>query len=224
MITTVGMVYNDLTHTYKILVCGRREDDGMITEVYDSAIGQWAPGGLPSAARKYGGDTMAWLNGIFYCLTFPYTTLSLIAYDLVNADWHEVPVPMPIPIMSPSVVECNGKLLLVGGMDEPEFVIQIWELDFQRVEWVEVERMPSQICKDFESKMIPSKPFSCCCTGDMLFFTLPNNSAYMPALVFDVRKRIWIWWPASGFPPHLPRVNAGRSCGMSFEPRLHARV
>ena len=149
----------------------------------------------------------------------------------------QVPVTMPSPIMSPSVVVCDGRLLLVGAMEdddegsgsEPEyeraaFAIQIWELDFDRFIWIPLERMPGPVCRDFEAKMMPSKPLSCFGTGDQLFFTIPCSSAYLPALVYDLNRRTWTWWPASGFPPHLPDVNIGRSCGISFEPRLHARV
>ncbi|KAG0627967.1 hypothetical protein M758_2G240400 [Ceratodon purpureus] len=226
MITTVGMVYNDTTNSYKILVCGRLEDHSMITEVYDSATGRWAPGGIPSAAKKYGGDTLVWRDGIFYCLTFPFSTLSLIAYDLNQGTWHEVPVTMPSPIMSPSVVVCNSSLLLVGGVEEQdgEFSIQIWELEFQTLVWEEVETMPALLCREFESRMVPSKPFSCFGTGEFLFLTIPSNTAYLPALVYDLKLKTWSWWPSQGFPPQLPEINIGRSSGFSFEPRLHALV
>lgn len=226
MITTVGMLYDDRTHAYKILVCGRLEDHSMITEVYDSATAAWAPGGIPSAAKKYGGDTLVWRDGLFYCLTFPFSNLSLIAYDLTLASWHEVPVAMPSPIMSPSVVVCNGRLLLVGGVEDPDgvFGIQIWELADSALVWEELERMPPLLCREFESKMVPSRPLSCFGTREFLFLTIPSSRVYLPALVYDLDMRTWSWWPSAGFPPEQPEINSGRSSGISFEPRLHARV
>lgn len=224
MITTVGMVYSDESHSYKILVCGRLEDHSMITEVYDSATGGWARGGVPAAAKKYGGDTLVWRDGIFYCLTFPFSTLSLIAYNLPQSAWHEVPVTMPSPIMSPCVVVCTGHLLLVGGVEDPDglFSIQIWELESGV--WEEVEQMPAALCREFERRMVPSKPLSCFGTGEFLFLTIPSNSAYLPGLVYNLQLKTWSWWPSQGFPPQLPEINIGRSSGISFEPRLHARV
>jgi hypothetical protein len=224
MITTVGMVYSDETHSYRILVCGRLEDHSMITEVYDSATGGWARGGVPAAAKKYGGDTLVWRDGIFYCLTFPFSTLSLIAYNLPQSAWHEVPVTMPSHIMSPCVVVCTGHLLLVGGVEDPDglFSIQIWELESGV--WEDVEKMPAALCREFERRMVPSKPLSCFGTGEFLFLTIPSNSAYLPGLVYNLKLKTWSWWPSQGFPAQLPEINIGRSSGISFEPRLHARV
>lgn len=220
MISTVGMVYEDATQTFKVLVCGRLEDHNMITEVYDSKTNVWTLGGTPSPSRKYGGDTSLWCDGIFYCLTFPFSTLCLLAYDLREGTWLEVPVRMPAPIMSPSLVECKGKLLLVGGLEEQAtFAIQIWELDPKQREWIELERMPSQMCKDFGTKMVPSRPLCCCGTGDLIFFTI---SSYLPALKYDLAQRKWDWF--SDIPAELPEVNIGQSCGISFEPRLNAFV
>jgi F-box interacting protein len=223
MISTVGMVYDTANRTFKVLVCGRLEDHSMITEVYDSNDNTWALGGSPSPTRKYGGDTSLWCDGIFYCLTFPFSKLCLLAYDLQEGVWNELPVSMPAPIMSPSLVESNGRLLLIGGLEEQEaFAIQIWELNFDANEWMELERMPAQMCKDFGAKMVPSKPLSSFGTGDLIFFTIPSSRDYKPALMYDLTNRKWDWWPSSAFPPELPAVNIGQSSGMSFQPCLTA--
>ncbi|CAK9199185.1 unnamed protein product [Sphagnum troendelagicum] len=228
MISTVGMVYEEAATpaSFKVLVCGRREDHGMITEVYDSKTNLWTVGSTPTpAARKYGGDASLWCDGVFYCLTFPFSTLCLLAYDLQQGSWHELPVRMPAPIMSPSLVECKGRLMLVGGIEEQMvFKIQIWELDSKKWEWIELERMPPQLCKDFGTNMLPSKPLSCFGTGDLIFFTVPSSRNYMPALMYDIIHCTWDWWPSSDFPAELPQVNIGQSCGISFEPRLNAYV
>lgn len=226
LIITVGMVYFDDTQTFKVFVCGRREDDNLITEVYDSVEDSWTPGGLPAASRKYGGDTLVWRDGVFYCLTFPYSTLNLIAYDLAKGIWFDVPVYMPSAIMSPNVVACHDKLLLIYAMEAEEghFVIRVSELDFDIYEWVEVERMPPQMCREFENLMVQTKPLCCFSTGDLIFFTISSNTTYYPGAVFDLKNRVWTWWPSAGFPPHLPEVNMGRTIGLSFEPRLHALV
>ncbi len=225
MISTVGMVYEEAARTFKILVCGRLEDHSMITEVYDSKTNSWTMGGTPSPARKYGGDASLWCDGIFYCLTFPFSTLCLLAYDLRQGAWHEVPVRMPAPIMSPSLVECKGRLMLVGGLEEQMvFAIQIWELDSIKWEWIELERMPAELCKDFGTNMVPSKPLSCFATGDLIFFTIPSSTNYMPSLMYDITHHTWDWWPSSDFPAELPEVNIGQSQGISFEPRLDAYV
>jgi hypothetical protein len=205
----------------------RKMDIGsLLAEVYDSKTNSWTVGSTPTpAARKYGGDASLWCDGIFYCLTFPFSTLCLLAYDLQQGSWHELPVRMPAPIMSPSLVECKGRLMLVGGIEEQMvFRIQIWELDSKKWEWIELERMPPQLCKDFGTNMLPSKPLSCFGTGDLIFFTVPSSSNYLPALMYDIIHCTWDWWPSSDFPAELPEVNIGQSCGISFEPRLNAYV
>lgn len=223
MISTVGMVYDDATASFNVLVCGRLENHSKVTEVYDSKTDAWTLSRTPFPARKYGGDTSLWCDGIFYCLTYPFSTLCLLSYDLHQGTWREVPVCMPSPIMSPSLVESRGKLLLIGGLEEQEvFSIQIWKLDHVKKEWEDVERMPAQLCKEFETRMVASKPLSCFGTGDSIFFTIPAFD-YMPSLVFDLKHRTWDWWPATDFPPQLP-ANIGQSCGISFEPRLNAYV
>jgi F-box interacting protein len=236
MISTVGMVYEEeaaattppaaASSSFKVLVCGRLEDHSMITEVYDSITNSWTIGGNPSPARKHGGHASLWCDGIFYCLTFPFSTLCLLAYNLRQGAWYEVPVRMPAPIMSPSLVECKGRLMLVGGLEEEHsvFVIQIWELDSSEHKWVELERMPSQLCKDFVTNMVPSKPLSCFATGDFIFLMIPSSNNYMPALMFNLTHRTWDWWPTSDFPTELPELNIGQSSGISFEPRLDASV
>ncbi|XP_024386728.1 F-box/kelch-repeat protein At5g15710 [Physcomitrium patens] len=224
MISTVGMAYDDATATFTVLVCGRLEDHIMITEVYDSKSDVWTLSGTPFSARKYGGDISLWCDGIFYCLTYPFSTLCLLSYDLSQGTWCEVPIRMPSPIMSPALVESRGTLLLVGGLEEQElFGIQIWKLDTVKQEWQELERMPLQLCKEFEAKMVPSKPLSCFGTGDSIFLSIPTND-YMPALMYDLQRRTWNWWPVSDFPATLPALNIGQSSGISFEPRLNAHV
>jgi F-box interacting protein len=221
MISTVGMVYDNATATFNVLVCGRLENHSMITEVYDSKTDQWTLSGTPFR-WKYGGDTSLWCDGIFYCLTYPFSTLCLLSYDIKRGTWQEVPVRMPSLIMSPSLVESRGQLLLIGGLEEQEvFSIRIWKLDNGKKDWQEVEKMPSELCQEFEAKMVASKPLTCFGTGDFVFFTIPA-SGYMPALMFDLKSRKWDWWPATDFPPQLPD-NIGQ-CGISFLPRLNAYV
>lgn len=224
-IHVVGMACERAAKSYKILVAGLFFDDAqngrLATEIYDSVTNAWSIGGTPwpimAAAWKLGAGYAVWCGGHFYCITF--SPFGVIAYDLEKNLWNEVHVRMPPCIVSPSLVECHGRLMMVGGCEEGTFLgIRIWELERAKMVWTEVERMPRKLRREFVEMLRPSRHFFCFGNGNLICLTISESS---PAMLYDLEERSWHWLPNC---PRLPDINNWQLRGISFEPRLDAYV
>lgn len=224
-IYTVGMCYDMSKRAYKIMVAGFFDDASsgrLATELYDSSTNIWTVGGTPwpsmsEAWRLCAGYTL-WANGLFFCLTF--SPWGLVSYSLEHGSWSRVPVQMPPEIVSPSLAECWGSLIMVGMFEEPgdTFSIRVWQLDFAKKVWNLVEKMPERLCREFISLLLPSRHFFSFGSGHMLLLVISEVS---PALLFDLTDKSWSWIPNS---PHLPDNDNWQLRGISFEPRLDTFV
>ncbi|KAG0559913.1 hypothetical protein M758_10G134000 [Ceratodon purpureus] len=220
-IHVVGMVSDRASKSFKILVAGLFFDEAhngrLATEIFCSTANAWTIGGKPwpimAAAWKLGAGYAVWSRGLFYCITF--SPFGVIAYDLEKNLWDEVHVRMPASIVSPSLVECHGRLLMVGGCEEGTFLgIRIWELERSKMVWVEIERMPRKMRREFVELLRPSRHFFGFGNGNLICLTISESS---PAIVFDLDDRSWQWLPGC---PRLPDINNWQLRGISFEPRL----
>ncbi|BBN03635.1 hypothetical protein MPTK1_2g25050 [Marchantia polymorpha subsp. ruderalis] len=222
-IHVVGMTTNPKTKSFRILVSGLFFDEGqngrLATEVYDSTSNSWIVGGTPwpimAAAWKLGAGYAIWCNGLFYCITF--SPFGVIAYDIERRVWSEVQVRMPASVVSPSLLECKGRLLMVGGSEDGVcFAIRIWRLEPERMAWEEIVRMPPGICKEFVEKLHPSRHFFSFGNAGIVCLTISEST---PALMYDFSQKSWQWLPDC---PWLPDINNWQLRGISFEPRLHS--
>ena len=224
-IHVVGMACDRVSTSYKILVAGLYFDDAhngrLATEIYDSTTNTWTIGGTPwpimAAAWKLGAGYAVWSQGLFYCITF--SPFGVITYNLEKHVWDEVRCKMPPCIVSPSLVECHGRLIMVGGCEEGNFLgIRIWELERSKMVWVEIERMPRKLRREFVDLLRPSRHFFCFGTSNLICLSISESS---PAMLYDLDDGSWQWLPNC---PRLPDINNWQLRGISFEPRLDAHV
>lgn len=204
---------------YKIMVSGEtglptmRSDPSayeLLTELYDSATNSWKMCGRPLPEAKFGSDPGVWCNDhLYYCITeLPY---GVVVFDLKTESWAELRVQMPPSISSPSLVECCGRLLMIGRLSNMDQIsvaalqtesnvprIIIWELDICRKEWVEIVRVPTEICKDFSVTLQFYAPFVCSGLGNHIYITTYRNPH---VLVHDVCRNTWHWLPSDPFFP-----------------------
>lgn len=104
-------------------------------------------------------------------------------------------------IVEPHLMEREGHLLIIGGVDNcwdrglhySKGPIRIWQLDVQEEKWVEVDRMPKPICKAFLQK-VNFEEFRCVGQGDLLYFT-GGGSSSIAVVVYNFQDGSWQWLP-----------------------------
>nr|ABR16978.1 unknown [Picea sitchensis] len=220
---------------YKIMVSGEsglptmRSDPysyELLTELYDSSTDSWKMCGRPLPEAKFGSDPGVWCNDhLYYCITeLPY---GVVVFDLKTESWVELRVQMPSSLSSPSLVECRGRLLMIGRLSNMDQIspaadqtesniprIIIWELDVRHKEWVEIVRVPTEICRDFSVPLEIYAPFVCSGLGNHIYITTHRNPN---VLVYDLWKNTWQWLPSD---PFFPRRRDFHLLGFALEPRL----
>lgn len=220
---------------YKIMVSGESGLPTMrsvpynyelLTEVYDSVTNSWKMCGKPLAEAKFGTDPGVWCdNHLYYCITeLPY---GIVVFDLETESWAELSVQMPSSLSSPSLVECHGRLLMIGRLSNMDQIspatdqtdsniprIIIWELDVPNKEWVEIVRVPTEICRDFSVTLQFYAPFVCSGLGNHVYITTHRNPH---VLVHDMCKNTWQWLPSD---PFFPMRRDYHLLGFALEPRL----
>jgi len=220
---------------YKIMVSGERGLPTMrsvpytyelLTEVYDSSTNSWKMCGRPLPEAKFGTDPGVWCNDhLYYCITeLPY---GVVVFDLETESWAELRVQMPSSLSSPSLVQCHGRLLMIGKLSNMDQIspaadqsdsniprIIIWELDIPSKEWVEIVRVPTEICRDFSVTLQFYAPFVCSGLGNHIYITTHRNPH---VLVHDLCKNTWQWLPSD---PFFPRRRDFHLLGFALEPRL----
>lgn len=225
LIHKATMMMDSSNNSYKIMVSG---ENGLptknpyiyelLTEVYDSLSNSWKMCGKPLPEAKFGSDPGVWCNNLFYCITeLPY---GVVIFDLKTESWSELAVQMPSSLSSPSLVECCSRLIMVGrALDQNETEdsirrIVIWELELGRKEWVEIGRVPIEICRVFSAHLKFYAPFVCSGLGNHLYITTHRNPN---VLVHDLCKNTWQWLPSD---PFFPKKRDFHLLGFPFEPRL----
>lgn len=115
----LGLVVDPPNRSYKVVVRSNLSpvyNHGAVlrTEVYDSATNLW----IRTSGLEDGITTgHAYCNGVLYFMTWETRSgvYGVYAYNLENGSWSKVHVPIPDFMTCPHVVECHGRLLMVGG-------------------------------------------------------------------------------------------------------------
>ncbi|KAJ7559378.1 hypothetical protein O6H91_04G082600 [Diphasiastrum complanatum] len=228
LIHKVSVISDPVDRSYKILVAG--EDSvpltsphvyKLFTEIFSSVSDSWKMAEDPLPEAKFGSDPGVWCGESFFCITeLPY---GVVGFDLRSSSWREVKATMPTCLASPSLVECKGKLVMVGrvcshGLKSETCSktesIRIWELQNAQTEWAELHRMPTNLCCEFLEMLSPHTPFICVGTENLICLTT-HLSPQM--LVFSTSTSTWRWLPRD---PLSPKYRYFHLLGFSFEPRL----
>ncbi|KAG6551023.1 hypothetical protein Mapa_007256 [Marchantia paleacea] len=186
----------------------------LTSEVYDSRTDSWKMTGcIPEDSDLDLGFPHC--NGSLYSVTYgPYGVLS---YNLKTGLWSKVQAAMPEGLMTPSVVECNGRLFLVGGVGLKPAIhsIKIWMLDESAENWEEVARMPPDTFDQFFDKS-SDRYFNSVGRGSFICLMIYES----PEVVrFDMELNTWTW-----LPKHRHHNGPGKRhwLGLFFNPRLSA--
>ncbi|CAN4083689.1 unnamed protein product [Withania somnifera] len=149
---------------------------------------------------------MVHVQGRFYCMNF--SPFSVLSYDIGTNNWSKIQAPLRRFLRSPSLVEGNGKLVLVAAVEKSKLNVprslRLWALQDCGTMWVEIERMPQQLYVQF-SELENGQGFNCVGHGEYVVIMIKNDSD--KALLFDFCKKRWLWIPPYGF-GYDPRLAA----------------
>lgn len=206
------VVYPERNSEYEILVVSTV--DGISSQVYDSRSDSWKICGSFDGRFAMLGNA-AHLDGFLFCLT--HGPDHLLAFDVDAGTWDLVEVTMP-PVVCPHILEHEGSLILVGGIEELGVLkkISIWELDESVKQWQKVCSMPDHLFSKFSHGNL-NHFFTVGLWGKICFY---RN--YSPVIfMYDLLENRW--WGL----PHCPLYS--RLCKPSWfclalEPRLDAMV
>lgn len=117
----LGLVVDKQTCSYKVVVRSNltpvySHGRGAVlrTEVYDSTTNLW----IRTNGLEDGITTgHAYCNGVLYFMTWETRSgvYGVYAYNIEHGSWSKVHIPIPDFMTCPHVVECQGRLLMVGG-------------------------------------------------------------------------------------------------------------
>ncbi|KAL9253309.1 UNUSUAL FLORAL ORGANS-like protein [Drosera capensis] len=165
---------------------------------------------------------MTYHDNRFYCMN--YSPFSVLAYDVASNSWWKVQAPMRRFLRSPSLVEIDGKLMLVAAVEKSKLNVpkslRVWCLQGCGTTWVEVERMPQQLYQQF-SEVERGRGFDCIGQGEFVVILIRGFGVGVnKGVVFDMRRKRWMWMPP------CPFVNSagGEMQGFGYEPRLATPV
>ncbi|GAB2293193.1 hypothetical protein Dimus_027399 [Dionaea muscipula] len=169
-------------------------------------------------------------NGRFYCMS--YSPFSVLTYDISSNNWWKLQAPMRRFLRSPSLVELEGKLMLVAAVEKSKLNVprslRVWCLQACGTAWVEVERMPQQLYSHF-AEVEGGRGFDCIGHGEFVLIMVrggggggggggPAGGMNQLGVVFDMRRKRWMWMPP------CPFVHEMQMQGFGFEPRLATPV
>ncbi|EFJ17613.1 hypothetical protein SELMODRAFT_114553 [Selaginella moellendorffii] len=217
---TVGMVVDKGTGLYKVVVAGNHEIsvDDITTEVYESGLDTWRmTSSMPRGADPLLGTITC--NGVLY--SWCCDPDGLVAYDTYKDTWSLIQTPTPDSLVSNTILESRGRIMMVGGLQEGNITsaICVWLLNVERMEWVEVDKMPESLCQEF---LGDRTYFMCVGTNDVVLLYIGGGLRDMPMLLYDLAERQWSRVPDCTLPDE--RLIDGLIDGISFEPRLDILV
>lgn len=214
----VGMVVERETKAYKVVVAGIWATYGACyptAEVFDSVSNTWKiTGNTPPNFPLHPPGILC--NGVLYWRC--HEPHGLTTYDMQEEIWSQIQAPLPHSFESYGLVECQGKIYMIGRLDEDNATKSICILELQRASlaWREMDRMPSALLEDFLKDAANDAYFRCIGHSDLVLLSMCGRD--MPQLLYDVSKKLW---------RRLPRctmIEHRMVDGFSFEPRLDALV
>ncbi|MQL74125.1 hypothetical protein Taro_006501 [Colocasia esculenta] len=189
----------------------------------DSTTGFYTPwvaaAPLPRLCNLESGR-MVFKEGRFYCMN--YSPFSVLAYDVATDEWSKLQAPMKRFLRSPSLVEFDGKVVLVAAVEKSKLAVprsvRLWGLQPGGRAWAELERMPPQVHAQFVEAE-GGRGFEGVGNGSLLAITIRGSN---DVLLFDGNRRVWRWLPPC---PFLQMGGGdvllrGGLRGFPFEPRL----
>ncbi|CAN4078485.1 unnamed protein product [Withania somnifera] len=179
---------------------------------------------------------MVHVQGRFYCMNF--SPFSVLSYDIGTNNWCKIQAPMRRFLRSPSLVEGNGRLVLVAAVEKSKLNVprslRLWALQDCGTMWVEIERMPQQLYVQF-AELENGQGFICVGHGEYVVIMIKNNSN--KALLFDFCKKRWLLIPPCPFVGNCNNIDYGGSSntcggefgggelhGFGYDPRLAAPI
>ncbi|KAL8201354.1 hypothetical protein R6Q57_012693 [Mikania cordata] len=211
---SVGMILNKKSDNggYQIMLVASNGE----YEVYDSISNRWTClGRLPkSVVRKFSLKSVA-ANGLMYF--FRSNPPGIVSFDTESRVWKEYLVPPPPYSRDHALVECGGRIMMVGLVTKNTAnCVSVWELQKMTLLWKEVDRMPNVMSLEFYGKHV--KLF---CLGDSALIMLSLESGMMIRLVtYDILKKEWLKVPDC-VPPRRPEL-LRLARGTAFYPSLTA--
>ncbi|XP_065858788.1 protein UNUSUAL FLORAL ORGANS-like [Euphorbia lathyris] len=180
---------------------------------------------LPRLCSLESGE-MIFAGGKFYCMN--YNPYSVLAYEITSNKWLKIQAPMRRFLRSPSLVESEGKLILVAAVKKSKLnvpkTLRLWSLQSCGRSWAEIERMPQQLYVQF-SEVEDGKGFNCVGHGEFIIIIIRESDK---CLLFDICRKRWEWIPPCPY-VHGSFSNGGEGeerelHGFAYDPRLAVPV
>ncbi|MCO5558712.1 hypothetical protein L7F22_012298 [Adiantum nelumboides] len=196
------------------LVAEDSQQFNLATEVYDSQMGYWVKGGnllldAPLSPWK------ATCKGIMYCIT-GHLPFRVLGYDVKKGVWFEVSAQMPENMTTMRLVDHNGILLMVGGIEDNKITSKIgmWMLNATYTKWTEYGWMPPGLCKDLLQTR--TGRFVCIGQANILYF---SSKRCHGVLEHNTLTRSWRWISVN---PFFVNIHYYMHRGFHFCPSLQS--
>ncbi|KAL8141019.1 hypothetical protein V2J09_007040 [Rumex salicifolius] len=125
----------------------------------------------------------------------------IISYNVENGEWTQLLIPRPLNSSDLVLTECNGRMLLTGAVRETNsstISIRVWKLETRVMRmWVEIDRMPSSLCLEFEG--MAGTVYKCLCNKNVIMILLSTNRISR-LYTYDVKDRKWSKVPKLALP------------------------
>lgn len=160
------------------------------SEVFESSSSRWALSGSipPETDLELGSVTS---NGNLYFLTC--TPHGALSFNLQEGVWTKIQAPMPKNLTILSLVECSGRIFIVGGATKKTLLdsIRIWELCENAMVWKEVAKVKNKLFKELytDSELY----FTAVGHGNRIYLSIYKRPQM---LAFDISTRLWFWLPS----------------------------
>jgi len=172
---------------------------------------------LPRLCSMESGQ-MAHCQGRFYCMN--HSPFSVLAYDIASNNWWKIQAPMRRFLRSPTLVETQGRVLLVAAVEKSKLNVprslRLWALQPCGTQWVEIERMPQQLYAQFGEVEV-GRGFHCVGHGEFIVIMIKGVNK---GLMFDIERKRWVWMPCC---PN-DQGEEGTLHAFAYEPRLATPV
>ncbi|KAL3700833.1 hypothetical protein R1sor_018855 [Riccia sorocarpa] len=181
------------------------------TEVFTSTSDCWrTTGGMPPGSYH---SLAVPCNGSLY--SWCYVSDALVAYNVTSACWTQIYARLPRFFEGHRLVECDGQLFMVGGLNKDNTTKGIYVLEFQweTMEWIKVDRMPKLLCEQF---LRYGTDFRCVGYSDLVLLYVVRYRRIRLAVLYDLAKKLWRRLP----PCSLAEERLIH--GIAFEPKLDA--
>ncbi|XP_057971110.1 protein UNUSUAL FLORAL ORGANS [Malania oleifera] len=170
---------------------------------------------------------MVCADGRFYCMD--HSPFSVLAYEVGANRWCKIQAPMRRFLRWPSLVESGGSVVLVAAVEKSKLNVprslRLWTM--QGGAWAEIERMPQQLYVEF-AEAEGNRGFDCVGHGEFIVIVIRGGVGEKAAVMFDARRKRWVWIPACPFMDMEKNVNGGDGedelRGFPYQPRLATPV